>query len=161
GGTLTTGAHTLHFVATDVQGHTGATDIGFVFQNTAPAIPTLHLDSASDPGSTGTTTNSSVTLQGQTTANVQVALIQHGAVLRTTNADTSGAFSFANVSLSAGANDFTAQATDNAGNTSQLRTFFVKETGVVAVPTGPVDETLTNSSASDKFVDLSSPTLFT
>jgi cyclophilin family peptidyl-prolyl cis-trans isomerase len=122
--------------------------------------PTLHMDSQSDPTQSGATTRSTVTLQGQTSAGVQVQLIQNGAVVGTTTADGTGAFGFANVHLTAGANNYTVQTTDRAGNTSQLKTFFVEETGPVAVPTQPVAETVVTG-GSDKFVDLSSSTLFT
>jgi cyclophilin family peptidyl-prolyl cis-trans isomerase len=159
GGSLSNGAHTLHLQATDSQGHTGTLDVSFTLNNAAPTTPTLHLDTTSDPGQTGRTMSSTVTLQGQTTPGVQVALIQNSGAPVTTTADSTGAFSFANVNLPSGANLFTVQATDSAGNASQLQTFFVHETGPVAVPSSPVTESFTRGA--DHFVDLSSPTLFT
>src|SRR4029077_14164259 len=101
------------------------------------------LDTTSDPKGTGTTTNKIVSLQGQTSAGVQVALIQNGATIGTATADSKGAFSFNNITLASGPNDYTVQATDRAGNVSQLQPFFVEENGPVAVPTAPVGETLT------------------
>jgi cyclophilin family peptidyl-prolyl cis-trans isomerase len=160
GGTLLTSAfHTLHLQATDNQGHVASFDVPYTIQIAPPTQPTLHLDNASDPHQTGITMNPTVTLQGQTSANVQVVLSQNGTRLGTTTSDSTGAFSFSNISLTFGANNYTVQVTDNAGNASQLQTFFVRETGPVAVPTSPVSETATIGT--DKFVDLSSPTLFT
>src|SRR5207253_10630135 len=124
GGTLAAGNHTLHLQATDAQGHLANFDLNFTLQNTAPTVPTLHLDSTSDPKGTGTTTSKVVSLQGQTSAGVQVALMQKGATIGTTTADSKGAFSFNNITLASGPNDYTVQATDRAGNVSQLQTFF-------------------------------------
>src|SRR5207245_1968390 len=84
GGTLAAGNHTLHLQATDAQGHLANFDLNFTLQNTAPTVPTLHLDSTSDPKGTGTTTSKVVSLQGQTSAGVQVALMQKGTTIGTT-----------------------------------------------------------------------------
>jgi cyclophilin family peptidyl-prolyl cis-trans isomerase len=161
GGTLTNGvAHTVHLHATNAQGQASNQDVNFTLQNAAPTVPTLHLDTVSDPNGTGITNSSNVTLMGQSSPGVQVALIRGGTTLTTTTASGSGAYSFGNITLQSGANDFTVQATDNAGNTSQLQTFFVRESAPVAVPTASVSESATPG-GSDKIVDLSSPTLFT
>jgi cyclophilin family peptidyl-prolyl cis-trans isomerase len=159
GGTLANGTHTLHLQAINAQGQGANFNLTFTLDDTAPTQPTLHMDSTSDPNQSGITTSTIVTLQGQTSAGVQVQLIQNGTVVGTTTASSTGAFSFANIHLAAGANDYTVQATDKAGNTSQLQTFFVEETGPDAVPTQPVNKSV--SLGADSFVDLSSPTLFT
>jgi cyclophilin family peptidyl-prolyl cis-trans isomerase len=161
GGSLAQGSHTLHLVATNAQGQTSSFSVQFILQSTPPATPTLHMDTTSDPKQNGTTTSSTVTLLGQTSAGVNVALMQNGSVISETTSNAStGAFEFDNVSMPAGSNDFTVQATDIAGNVSQLQTFFVHETGPVAVPTAPVVENLSTGSAAT-FVDLSSKSFFT
>jgi cyclophilin family peptidyl-prolyl cis-trans isomerase len=159
GGTLADGAHVIHLRATNAQGQTSNTDVAFTLDTDAPQVPTLHMDATSDPGQIGRTTSSTVTLQGVTSPGDQVELSQ-GSTNTTTTADsTTGAFSFSNVTLTAGANSFTVQAADQVGNVSQLQTFFVLESPPVAVPTSPVAESLTEGQSA-QFVDLSSPTLF-
>jgi uncharacterized protein (TIGR03118 family) len=159
GGTLADGTHTLHLLATNALGQSSSSDVTFTLNSTPPTVPTVHLDSTSDPGQTGRTTASTVTIQGQTTAGVQVELIQ-GTATKTTTANASGAYSFGNITLSAGSNKFTVQARDIAGNTSQHIAFFVLQSAPVAVPTAPVSESL-GQKGPDRFVDLSSPTIFT
>jgi cyclophilin family peptidyl-prolyl cis-trans isomerase len=160
GGTLADGAHTLHFRAQDAQGHVSTVDVTFTLDTAAPSGPTLKLDSTSDPTGSGRTTSNNVTLQGTTSPGVQVVLTQGTTTLTATADPTTGAFSFSNITLTSGANNFTVQATDKAGNTSQLTTFFVLENAPVAVATSPVAVSLSKT-ASDTFRDLSDPTLFT
>jgi cyclophilin family peptidyl-prolyl cis-trans isomerase len=159
GGTLADGIHTLHLLATNGPGQSSSFDVTFTLKNTAPTVPTVHLDSTSDPGQIGRTTATTVTIQGQTSAGVQVALIQ-GTTTKTTTADSSGAYSFSNISLAAGSNNFTVQASDNAGNISQHLASFVRQSAPVAVPAAPVQISL-GKNGPDRFVDLSSPTIFT
>jgi cyclophilin family peptidyl-prolyl cis-trans isomerase len=160
GSTLTGGQHTLHLQATDAAGHTSSDDVSFTLDSAAPQVPTLHMDNVSDPGGTGATTASNVMLQGTTSPDVQVQLTQNSAILGTTTSDGSGNFSFNNITLQAGANNYTVRATDIAGNTSQLQTFFLQDAGPKAVPTTPQTESVTQGGA-DKFINLSSPTMFT
>jgi cyclophilin family peptidyl-prolyl cis-trans isomerase len=160
GGVLPQGSHTLHLTATNSAGQSNSFDIAFTLDSVAPTVPTLHLDAAADPNGTGTTTDSSVSLEGTTSPNVQVQLLQGNTVVGTQESDASGNFTFSGITLQSGANDYTVQATDIAGNTSQLQTYFLLDSGPVAVPTGNVSESLTQG-ATDTFVDLSSPTLFT
>jgi len=61
---------------------------------------------------------------GKTSPNDQVTLTQGTNTPVTTTADAGGNFSFG-VTLQGGANSFTVQATDNAGNASQLQTVLV------------------------------------
>jgi cyclophilin family peptidyl-prolyl cis-trans isomerase len=159
GGKLADGAHTLHLSATNAQG-TGTFDVTFTLQTVTPTIPTLHLDSTSDPTQSGRTTASTVTVQGQTSPGVQVDLIQGNNSPLTKTADTSGNFSFSNIALTTGSNTFIVRATDSADNISQFKTFFVRESAPVAVPTAPVVESI-GEKGSDQFVDLSSPSIFT
>jgi cyclophilin family peptidyl-prolyl cis-trans isomerase len=159
GGTLADGTHILHLNATNALGQSSSSDVTFTLNSTPPTVPTVHLDSTSDPGQTGRTTASTVTIQGQTSGGAQVELIQ-GSTTKTTTANSSGAYSFSNITLAAGSNQFTVQARDIAGNTSQHIASFVRQSAPVAVPTAPVSESL-GQTGSDRFVDLSSPTIFT
>jgi peptidyl-prolyl cis-trans isomerase A (cyclophilin A) len=160
GGQLSSGAHVLHLLATNAQGQSSSANVSFTLENTAPTVPTLHMDATSDPGQSGITASTNpVTLSGHTSPGVQVTLTQ-GSTTQTVSADSSGNFTFTTpVTLKSGANDFTVQATDVAGNTSQLQTFFLLESPPVAVPTSPVTETVSPNGA-DVFVPLSSPTMF-
>jgi cyclophilin family peptidyl-prolyl cis-trans isomerase len=158
GGPVADGPHTLHLAATNAGGQTTSVAVSFTLVSAPPAVPTLHMDSASDPGQTGATTSSTVTLQGTTSPGDTVQLTQGSTVL-TTTAD-GGSFQFVGVALNPGANLFTVRVLDSAGNVSQLQTFFLLDSGPTAVATAPVNESLVQGSA-DTFVDLSSPTLFT
>ncbi len=89
---------------------------------TAPARPTFALDvNSATPGGNGTTTDSFVTLVGQTDPNVTVTLQPTG---MTTTANPNGLFVFTNVPLLVGDNAFTAVAT-NADNLSSQYTGIV------------------------------------
>ncbi len=118
GGTLPDGTYTLRVQATDdLDNPSAILSIPFTLDTTPPATPTLGLAAASDTGTLGDghTTDATVTLTGQTSPNTQVALV---GLNRTVTSDSSGNFSFPNVALSLGANAFTVQATDAAGNQS-------------------------------------------
>ncbi|MBF2067245.1 MAG: putative Ig domain-containing protein [Calothrix sp. C42_A2020_038] len=107
---------------------------GFVLDTTPPAQPTFNLDAASDSGVIGDrkTTNATVTLAGQTTANTTVTLQQSNAV---TTSDSTGKFTFTSVPLVMGDNLFTARATDIAGNTSIFSTTITREPQVTVTLT--------------------------
>jgi len=79
-----------------------------------PATPTVALAAASDTGTAGDkiTTLSAVTLDGTTSPNALVRLVQTG---RTTTADSTGAFHFTNVPVKSGANAFTVRAQTSGG----------------------------------------------
>jgi cyclophilin family peptidyl-prolyl cis-trans isomerase len=160
GGTLTNGAHTLHLLASNADGKTATFDISFTLNATPPTQPTLQLSSADAlGGNSNTTVNAAVTLVGQTSPGVQVQLFQGSTLLGTTTADTTGAYTFGGVSLQQGANNYTVQAADSAGNLSQLETFFIRQSGPVATASAPVAKNIAVGSA-DQFVDLSDPTFF-
>jgi cyclophilin family peptidyl-prolyl cis-trans isomerase len=152
---LADGPHTLHLVATDAQGRVTTFDYFFSLDTATPTQPTLRLDTQSDPNGTGRTTSTApVTLMGHTTPGSHVVLFQGtGTMLNTTADAVTGNYSFANIQLASGANNFTVQATDSAGNTSQLVTFFVRE----SPPTGPTSAVTENvpSTGADQRVDLS------
>jgi len=86
-------------------------------RSTAPQQPGIELSPFSDSGAIGDskTTFTTVTLMGQTTANVAVRLKGTGQV---TTADAKGKFLFSNVALEPGKNEFTVVATaDGQRNT--------------------------------------------
>ncbi|MBI4002985.1 MAG: putative Ig domain-containing protein [Nitrospira defluvii] len=115
GGALAEGPLTLTLRATDTTGNATQIALSFTLDRTAPATLTFDLAAASDtaPLNDQQTTNATVTLVGQSEANVLVELVALGL---TTTADAAGAFSFSNVALTVGANSFTVRATDIVGN---------------------------------------------
>ncbi|WP_249070113.1 putative Ig domain-containing protein [Argonema antarcticum] len=126
GSTLPEGTHTLHLKATDQFGNVGVVkDIPFTLDSTAP-ITLFDLNAATDTNPVGdrTTTNNIVTLTGQTQPDTAVKLLETNA---TALADVTGKFSFSGVSLNLGANTFTVQATDIAGNTSTVSRTITRE----------------------------------
>jgi hypothetical protein len=109
------GLHTVQLIATDHVGNVSTPLTYWFTLDTIPPAVDFHLDAASDtpPVGDGHTTDAVVTLDGTTEPNTPVVLLQTGA--RTTS-DATGAFSFSGVALALGANTFTVQATDQAGN---------------------------------------------
>jgi RHS repeat-associated protein len=108
---------------------------GFILDTTPPPQPTFNLDAASDSGVIGDrkTNFSTVTLVGQTQANVTVTLQQTSGV---TTSDSTGKFTFANVPLVMGDNSFTAKATDTAGNQSTFSTTIQRLNPIAITLTG-------------------------
>jgi RHS repeat-associated protein len=108
---------------------------GFILDTTPPVEPTFNLDAASDSGVIGDrkTNFSTVTLVGQTQANVTVTLQQTSGV---TTSDSTGKFTFANVPLVMGDNSFTASATDTAGNQSTFSTTIQRLNPIAITLTG-------------------------
>jgi hypothetical protein len=114
------GQHTVAFKAMDSAGNTTITDFHFSIDTIPPAQPTVALAVADrENGSALSTTNSAVTLTGQTSANVSLEIVQTGATALSTN---TGAFQFPGVPVSLGDNSLTIVAMDMAGNTSQNQT---------------------------------------
>ena len=79
-----------------------------------PVTPTVTLAAASDTGTQGDriTTSATATLQGTTSPNALVRLVQTGALTR---ASAFGAFSFTGVPLTAGVNNFSVRAQTSGG----------------------------------------------
>lgn len=122
------GPHIVRLEATDSRFNTSLeVELTFVLDTIPPTTPTLDLTAAFDTEPIGDrqTLLTPVTLEGQTSADEQVLLVQTGA---TTISDDQGRFSFADVPLELGPNSFTVRATDAAGNTSDFTTQFTRGT---------------------------------
>ena len=122
GNTLTDGTYTLYLVAADSHGNTNTFELPFTLDTTPPEL-TFGLNPAFDtpPIGDGQTLDSTVTLTGQTDPGSTVILAETKAI---TTADSTGRFEFTGVTLAIGSNNFTATATDFAGNSSTAsRTF--------------------------------------
>jgi membrane-associated phospholipid phosphatase/sugar lactone lactonase YvrE len=123
------GAHTVHFEAADSAGQSAGTDFGFTLATVAPTEPAFNLAAADRENSAPlATTNSQVTLVGQSTPNITVALVGTGLTAQTTN---SGTFQFPNVPVSLGNNALTVMARDGAGNTSQFQATIERDASTV------------------------------
>lgn len=154
GGNLGDGAHTLHLVGTDSLGNTFTKDVSFTLDTVDPLAPSLSLSAADDLGAADhrRTNNSNVTLEGNTSSNTLVQLIKAGTVQGTTTSDGSGHFSFSNVALTNGVNDYTVVASDDAGNKSRLVTFIVKNQGPTT--TNSISTVTLNASTTTASIDL-------
>jgi large repetitive protein len=100
-------------------------DFGFTLDRNAPLFPSFGLDPAFDTSPVGDsqTTAANVTLTGQTEASATVTLLVVGQTTGTsTTADAAGKFAIANVALNLGANAFTVEAKDIAGNLNTFAT---------------------------------------
>lgn len=111
------GLHTVSVVATDGRSLASTpTEFTFTLDTVAP-IAALDLDSAFDSAVVGDrlTNFSTVSLKGQTEA---AATVDIAPLATATQADATGQFALANVTLATGVNTFTLQATDVAGNSA-------------------------------------------
>ncbi len=145
GGILPDGVHTLHLQALDEYGYqSNIFDFTFTL-DTALSAPTFNLETTSDSGTLGDkkTKFETVTLVGQTEANATVVLEQTHAV---TTSDSTGKFTFANVSLAIGDNPFTGIATDIAGNEKTFSTTIYRLSPPTAITL--VGNTVAENSAS-------------
>ena len=119
-GSLADNSYAFSARATDLAGNTSTSSASVLvtIDTQAPAQPSLDLAAAfdTDPIGDRQTTLAGVTLEGSTEAQARVLLLQTAAE---TIADNSGAFQFAGISLTLGANVFTVRASDLAGNSSE------------------------------------------
>ncbi|MBC3875799.1 Ig-like domain-containing protein [Undibacterium flavidum] len=118
------GSDTIKVRVVDTAGNSGTVaSQAYTLDQTAPAAPTIALDSASDSGSSnsdGITNKVNPVIRGTTIANASVELFDTGGVtvLGTTTADGSGNWSITSSKLASGSHTLTAKATDIAGNVS-------------------------------------------
>lgn len=144
-GPLGPGAHTLDLVAQNAAGQVAAVSLPFILDTGAP---TLTLDQAFTAGLGDVihTTAATFTVGGTSDGTVQLLPT---ALLPTV---ASGTFSFANVPLNPGANDFVLVATDAAGNRTE-RAFTVVRNQAPTVA-NPVAAIAVNQNAANRVIDL-------
>ena len=114
-------------LAANWQGAESAKSATVTIDTTAPAAP-VFTGISSDTGGSATdriTSTASQTLTGTAEAGSTVTVRRGATVLGTVTANGSGVFNLGPVTLTAGANTFTATATDVAGNTSVASASFV------------------------------------
>jgi Ca2+-binding RTX toxin-like protein len=120
-GTLTNATHNLTARATDAAGNTSAasTVLSVTVDRIAPSAPTI-ASFSSDTGTVGDriTSDNTLTLAGTAAANSTVNVYDGGALLGTVAANGSGAWNYSTGPLVDAIHNFTARATDAAGNTS-------------------------------------------
>jgi hypothetical protein len=120
GAVLPDGTFRLRLQATDEQGNaSGFFDVSFTLDTTSPAPPAFDLAATSDTGIQGDleTESARVTLVGQTDPG-SLLLLQPTGIGALAGGD--GTFQIPGVALGLGANFFTLQATDLAGNTGDV-----------------------------------------
>jgi RHS repeat-associated protein len=146
---LSGGSHSITAKAKDSAGNTSAVSaaLTLMIDTTPPDQPLFDLDVASDTAPVGDhqTTLASVTLVGQTAANMQIELLPGTA---TTTSDVNGRFEFAGVPLADGANDFTVRATDPAGNQSTFQRTITRVQEMTPAPPSMPDLAPTSDSGS-------------
>jgi hypothetical protein len=124
------GQHTVHLQAMDKAGNLSApTSYTFTLDTIPPKVE-VHLDPAFDVGN-GHTNDAAVTLDGTTEPHTPGLLKQTGVTV--TSDPVTGAFSFINVAVSPGSNNFTLQATDQAGNVGTAQITVTRDGGTTLV----------------------------
>jgi hypothetical protein len=121
---LADGTYTYTATATDVAGNVSPASgpLSVTIDTQAPANPSI-TGISPDTGNAGDriTTAKDVFIQGKATAGVSVSVyFQNGPLLGTVTADGTGAWQFYPGTLADGTYNFTAQASDVAGNTSGM-----------------------------------------
>lgn len=123
---LSAGTHTLTTKATDAAGNTGAvsTALAVTIAPSTPTTPTTPnaptiASFSRDSGKVGDfiTSDNTLTLKGTSAANSTVTLYDKGGKIGTTTSDSTGAWSFKTATLTDGAHNLTAKATDSHGKT--------------------------------------------
>ncbi|MCK7241299.1 Ig-like domain-containing protein [Enterobacter kobei] len=143
---LGNGSHNLTFTATDAAGNASAPTAGYVINvdTLAPAAPVIS-SVIDDVGSvtgpvTGPTNDTRPTLSGTAEANATVRIYDGITLVGTVTADASGNWTLpqTTTTLTQGTHNFTATATDAAGNTSVASTVttITVDTTAPTAPTG-------------------------
>ncbi|MEH3609731.1 Ig-like domain-containing protein [Enterobacter kobei] len=141
---LGNGSHNLTFTATDAAGNVSAPTAGYVINvdtlaPSAPVISSVVDDVGSVTGPiTGPTNDTRPTLNGTAEANATVRIYDGITLVGTVTADASGNWTLpqTTTTLTQGTHNFTATATDAAGNTSVASTVTTIIVDTTA-PTGP------------------------
>ena len=144
---LSDGVHALTARATDGAGNQGAYATAFhvIIDTTAPGAPAITAF-ADDSGAAGdhVTSDPTLTLSGTAEAGSTVEVFQDGVSIGTTVADVNGDWSLADANtLADGAHQFTARATDAAGNQGPASTAF-QATIDTAAPGAPTFGSVTD-----------------
>ena len=124
---LAQGSQTITASETNAAGLTGSSSLTFTYDTAAPGAPVIATDTING--------NNSVTLGGTAEANTTVTVYDAQTVLGTTIANASGAWSYTTAPLTSGSQNFTATATDAAGNTSAVSNSIDP---IIPQTTGPV-----------------------
>lgn len=143
---LGNGSHNLTFTATDAAGNVSAPTAGYVINvdTLAPSAPVIS-SVVDDVGSvngpiTGPTNDTRPTLNGTAEANATVRIYDGITLVGTVTADASGNWTLpqTTTTLTQGTHNFTATATDAAGNTSVASTVttIIVDTTSPTAPTG-------------------------
>ncbi len=111
------GVHTVQFQAVDGAGNVSTANFVFTLDTTPPVQPSFSLAQTDRESSANglTTTNSQVTVIGQTDPDVMVTLEGTSLTAQSTN---TGTFQFTGVPLALGENRLTVKAVDEVGNAS-------------------------------------------
>ncbi|MEG5689999.1 BapA/Bap/LapF family large adhesin [Enterobacter kobei] len=143
---LGNGSHNLTFTATDAAGNVSAPTAGYVINvdtlaPSAPVISSVVDDVGSVTGPiTGPTNDTRPTLNGTAEANATVRIYDGITLVGTVTADASGNWTLpqTTTTLTQGTHNFTATATDAAGNTSVASTVttIIVDTTAPTAPTG-------------------------
>ncbi|MEG6133028.1 BapA/Bap/LapF family large adhesin [Enterobacter kobei] len=143
---LGNGSHNLTFTATDAAGNVSAPTAGYVINvdtlaPSAPVISSVVDDVGSVTGPiTGPTNDTRPTLSGTAEANATVRIYDGITLVGTVTADASGNWTLpqTTTTLTQGTHNFTATATDAAGNTSVASTVttIIVDTTAPTAPTG-------------------------
>lgn len=143
---LGNGSHNLTFTATDAAGNVSAPTAGYVINvdtlaPSAPVISSVVDDVGSVTGPiTGPTNDTRPTLNGTAEANATVRIYDGITLVGTVTADASGNWTQpqTTTTLTQGTHNFTATATDAAGNTSVASTVttIIVDTTAPTAPTG-------------------------
>jgi hypothetical protein len=133
---LAAGTYSLFATATNASGTVSANSASFALtiDTQAPAAPVaLILAAASGDGVAGQTQSTTPTISGSAAAGATVSLYDNGALVGSGAASSAGAWSITpTTALALGTQDFTATATDAAGNVSAASS--VLAVSVVAPP---------------------------
>ncbi|WP_417068916.1 Ig-like domain-containing protein [Niveibacterium terrae] len=162
---LSDGAHDLTATAIDEAGNVSAAgSLTLSVDTAAPAAPGLAMSPASDSGASNAdriTKVTTPTLTGTAEVGSTVTLYEGAKLLGSTTADASGHWTFVSPSLSDGAHDLTATATDAAGNVSASGSLTLSvDTAAPAAPSlalSPASDS--GASNAGRITNLAAPTL--
>jgi len=145
---LNDGGHNFTATATNASGVTSGSSsaLAVTIDTKAPIIPTMGVYSQSGGGIGGTTSLDDFMLKGTGEANSTIKVFDGVRQIGTAVVNSSGAWSLNVDNLSAGAHNFTATATDVAGNASMASTTETVSIKAPAPTAGPIDFTSVSES---------------